>query len=85
MKGIRATTEDPCCSAIVPEYSPAAGTVPESVTVRVAAAPAASVLLERLAVTAAPERLPGSAFTEQHTTDAESVAALDPILVRVIF
>ena len=70
-------------STTLPEYSLAAGFDPESVTVKVAVAPAARVTL--VGLTATVESLPpGEPFTEQHDTEALSDTDADPMLVRVM-
>ena len=73
---------DPC-NATLPEYSPAVVGVPERVTVKVEVAPAASVKLERAAVTVAPGSEPGLPFTVQQETFGVSVTELDAMLVTV--
>src|ERR1035438_8626454 len=64
------------CTATLPEYSPAAGSEPERVTVKVEVAPGASVVLERAAVMLAPGSDPGLPLTvQQETFGADSPAA----------
>src|ERR1039458_7365784 len=72
------------CNTTLPEYSLAAGFDPESVTVKFAVAPAASVALAGLTATVAPESAPAEPFTEQHDTDALSVTDAAEMFVRVM-
>src|SRR5208283_4571320 len=81
MKGMRRLVADP--NVMLPEYSPAAGCEPESVTVKVEVPPAASVRLERLAATVAPAIVPAIPFTVQQEAFGARVTELDPILVSV--
>src|SRR5271163_3761591 len=64
MKGMAAASVEPCCSETMPEYSLAAGTEPERVTVSVAEAPAARERLE--GDTAMPETAELVPLTVQH-------------------
>src|ERR1035437_220457 len=84
MNGIRTVAPDPC-KVTVPEYSLAAGTVPESVTVSVVAAPPASVKACWLNAMVTPETvLLAVPLTEQQAAETASVAELVPWLVMVI-
>src|SRR5215469_15737907 len=73
------------CSTTLPEYSPAAGALPESVKVIVAVWPAAIVTLDLSSASVALVGFAfGEAFIEQHDTEALSVIDPDEMFVRVI-
>jgi hypothetical protein len=76
MYGIRAEAPDPL-KTTAPEYSPATGTAPVTLTVRVAEAPAASGMLDGDAVKVVPETVVFGA------TGTASVTELDPKFVTV--
>src|ERR1019366_7499371 len=78
------TTLEPCWRLTVPECSLAAGTLPVSETLSVDEAPGASEILDCPRTTCVAASLLFVPFTKQQFADAESVAALLPILVRVI-
>ena len=89
MNGIRSVVAEPV-RITAPEYSPAAGSGPEKVTVRVAVPPAASVELDKLGMILVEPRftpvvtVPSPESTEQQLTLAASVTEPEPIFVRVI-
>src|SRR5215469_14222178 len=73
MNGIRVVVE-PCVRTTAPEYSPAGGAAPESVTVSVLEAPAARLMLEELSASVAFGSVPFEPLTVQQETEVASVA-----------
>ena len=84
MNGIR-VVEEPCVRTTAPEYSPAGGAAPESVTVSVVDAPGPRLTLDELSASVAFGSAPAEPLTLQQETEAARVAALDPMFVRVTF